>query len=105
MDGIIVRVDSSVLENKASEFESCRAQIMDLIDQMKSEVRSLDSVWEGETSQMFQRKFAALDDDIEYLNSIIIEHVTDLNEIAATYAAGQNEVESAMQALPKDIIK
>ncbi|MDO4543773.1 MAG: WXG100 family type VII secretion target [Clostridia bacterium] len=101
----IIKVTPSELSAKASEFDTIRASIMTLIEEMKSKVTSLTGTWEGEESQLFQTKFAALNDDIEYLNAIIIEHVNDLNAVCQTYTQAGQSVSEVIEGLPIDIIK
>jgi len=105
MNGIL-KVDSSVLAAKSGEFDSVRSQIMTLIEDMKSKVSALSGVWEGESAQHFQSKFATLNDDIDYLNRIIMEHVTDLSELSGVYQKVEEvDVSQYIEPLPEDIIK
>ena len=104
MEGIL-KVTPDLLSAKAGEFESSRSQIMTMISDMQSKVAAMKSSWEGTAADSFQSKFAMLNDDIEYLNSIIIEHVKDLNDLAAQYAQLDPSIESVVSALPTDIVK
>lgn len=104
MDGII-KVDPQVLQAKASEFDTIRAEMMSTIDAMTGKVRSLTGTWEGEAATDYQSKYSQLSDDIEYMNSIITEHVSDLNEMAERYTAAAGEVAGGTESLPVDIIK
>ena len=104
MDGTL-RVEPSVLLNKASEFESARTHIMSLFDEMTAKVTALNSVWEGEAAATYQNRFGQLNDDILHLNNLILEHVRDLNEMATIYSTVGTDVETIIEGLPTDILK
>ena len=106
MEGnVTLKVDPEVLISKASEFDSTRTQLMALIEEMRSKVASLNASWTGETADTFREKFAQLDDDIEYINGRIIEHVSDLNEIAEVYRNSGNANTTTASGLPTDTLK
>lgn len=104
MDGTL-RVEPSVLLNKASEFESARTYIMSLFDEMTAKVTALNTVWEGEAAATYQNRFGQLNDDILHLNNLILEHVRDLNGMATIYSTVGTDVETIIEGLPTDILK
>ena len=105
MTQVTFKVEISTLLNKAEEFDSTRQTIMQLIEEMKSKVQSMWAVWTGNAAEAYKNKFAQLEDDIEYLNRVIMEHVQDLKDIAAEYTQAGTSVESLIEQLPIDIIK
>lgn len=104
MNGIL-RVEPSALVNKAGEFESIRARMMTVFDEMTAKVNALNGVWEGEAAAAYQNRFAQLNDDIIHLNNLILEHTRDLYEMASLYSGADAEVETIIEGLPTDIIK
>lgn len=104
MEGIL-KVTPAVLRSKSSEFDQNRSQVRSLIEQLSSQVTSLNSSWQGEAAMAYQNAYAGLRDDIERVDRMIGEHVRDLNEMADLYQAADDKVRNESEVLPKDAIK
>ena len=103
MEGII-KVSTEQLRNTANEFSGLGQQVSSLTSEMVSLVAGLSSGYEGETAQAYINKFRGLEDDIQKINRMIQEHVTDLNDMAQRYdQAEQNNVSDAGN-LSSDVI-
>lgn len=103
MEGII-KVTPSDLINVASDFGNKGSNISALTSEMVSLVTSLSSVWEGEAATTFITKFKGLEDDIQLLNRMIQEHVTDLQEMASTYSQAEERNLQDVSTLSSDVI-
>ena len=86
----ILRVTPEKLISTSTEFGATGRTIRSLTQEMKDIVDSLKSVWMGEAASGYGTKFAELSDDIEKINRMIQEHVTDLNEMAREYQAAED---------------
>ena len=84
MNGVI-NVSTEQLRSTASEFSTLGQQVASLTSEMTNTVTGLSSAWEGEAAQAYINKFKGLDDDIQKMNRMIQEHVTDLNDMAQAY--------------------
>ena len=104
MEGML-KVTPSALRSKAGEFDSSRSAIRGMIDQMNAKIGGITSTWQGAASQSYQASYNGLKDDIERLDRMIAEHVSDLNEMADVYAKAETTTESTNQALPRDAIQ
>lgn len=103
MEGII-KVSTEQLRNTANEFSGLGQQVSSLTSEMVSLVAGLSSGYEGEAAQAYINKFRGLEDDIQKINRMIQEHVTDLNDMAQRYdQAEQNNVSDAGN-LSSDVI-
>ena len=103
MEGII-KVSTEQLRNTANEFSGLGQQVSSLTSEMVSLVAGLSSGYEGEAAQAYINKFRGLEDDIQKINRMSQEHVTDLNDMAQRYdQAEQNNVSDAGN-LSSDVI-
>ncbi len=84
MEGIL-KVTPEKLIQAANEFGTTGKAISILTQEMTDIVNGLKSIWQGEAASSYGTKFLGLQDDIEKINRIIQEHVTDLNEMAGEY--------------------
>ena len=103
MEGII-KVSTEQLRNTANEFSGLGQQVSSLTSEMVSLVAGLSSGYEGEAAQAYINKFRGLEDDIQKINRMIQDHLTDLNDMAQRYdQAEQNNVSDAGN-LSSDVI-
>ena len=103
MEGSIL-VTPAELERTAGEFSTSMNQISSRHSQMMDKVNAMSGNWQGEASTAFINKFGQLSDDIMKMKSMIQEHVTDLNEMAAKYRAAETANEEVANALAGDVI-
>lgn len=86
----ILKVTPEKLVAASGEFSSTGKTIRALTQEMLEIVSSLKAVWMGEAATGYGAKFAQLQDDMEKINRMIQEHVTDLNEIAREYQTAED---------------
>ena len=103
MEGIL-NVTPQELINAANEFSSKGSNISSLTSEMTAQVESLASVWEGEAATTYIGKFKGLDDDIQLMNRMVQEHVSDLQEMAAKYTSTEEEIVEDFSSLSSDVI-
>lgn len=100
-----LKVTTSALTAASGEFSSCGSTVNNLTSQMLSLVSEISgAVWSGEAASAYQAKFAALQADIAKINTMIQEHVDDLNEMAAEYERAEGEAQQEASALKTDLL-
>ena len=104
MTGYIVNVTPQDLINTAESFRTGGNTIGNQTTEMLTLVSGLSSAWQGEAANMYMSKFAALDDDIQRMISMINEHVEDLEIMAENYSDSDNEGVSFAETLSTDVI-
>ena len=103
MNGVI-NVSTEQLRSTASEFSTLGQQVASLTSEMTNTVTGLSSGWEGDAAQGFIEKFRGLEDDIQKMNRMIQEHVTDLNDMADTYDSANSGNVDLVGTLSSDVI-
>lgn len=103
MDGII-KVSTEQLRSTSSEFSTLGQRVSSLTSDMTNLITGLSSGYEGEAAQAYINKFRGLDDDIQKINRMIQEHVTDLNDMAQRYDEAENKSVSDAGTLSSDVI-
>lgn len=104
MEGIL-NVTPEKLISTAQEFSASGQTISSLTQQMTTMVTGLNSAWTGEAATAYVNKFNQLQDDIEQLNRMIQEHVTDLNEMARVYQDAETANLEVAEGLSIDVIE
>ena len=104
MEGRIL-VTTEALRSTASEFQSAMTQIQNYTTLMVDQANGLSGKFEGEAAQTYINKFNQLQDDITKLANMVNEHVTDLNEMAAVYDAGEQKNITSGQSLASDVMQ
>lgn len=104
MDGIL-KVTPEKLISTANEFNGTGGQIRNLTQTMLDTVNSMNSIWQGEAATAYSQKFRSLQDDMEKMNRMINEHVTDLNEMAKRYQEAEQKNMEDSNDLQGDIIQ
>ncbi len=88
MEGIL-KVTPEKLIQASTEFSSTGKTIASLTQEMTTIINGLKSIWQGDAATGYSNKFNGLQDDIEKINKMIQEHVTDLNEMAREYQSAE----------------
>lgn len=88
MEGIL-KVTPEKLIQASTEFSSTGKTISALTQEMTTIMNGLKSIWQGDAATGYGNKFHGLQDDIEKINRMIQEHVTDLNEMAREYQSAE----------------
>ena len=104
MEGIL-KVSPEKLTEGANNFGNSGKTVSTLTSEMMNTVKNLSSIWEGEASTTYINKFSQLQDDIERMNRMIQEHVTDLNDMARTYQEAENANTQESSGLMGDVIQ
>ena len=104
MDGIL-KVTPEKLISTANEFNGTGGQIRNITQEMLDLVNSMNSIWQGEAATAYSTKFKSLQDDMEKMNSMIKEHVDDLNEMAKRYQDAERKNTEDSNALTGDVIQ
>lgn len=99
---IILKVKPDVLTAKAGELSTERIKILNIMDEVKSEISSLNGVWISDASTEYQNRFKQIYDDIENVLTIVAEYTSDLNEAATIYETAEKSAKSAAEGLPTD---
>lgn len=100
----ILKVTPEKLIEASTEFSSTGQTIRSLTSEMNEIVNSLKSVWQGDAASSYGARFAQLQDDIEKINRMIQEHVTDLNDMAREYQAAEDASNEQSSGLLTDVV-
>lgn len=99
-----LKVSPEKLISTSQEFSSNGSTISSLTSEMLSQVAALSSTWQGEAATQYLTKFKSLENDIQLLNRMIQEHVTDLQEMANQYSTAEQQNQEEASALRTNII-
>lgn len=92
----IIKVSPEKLLATAGEFSTEGSTMSGLVSQMINLVTSMSSTWQGEASTAYITKFKSLESDLQVLNRMIQEHVSDLEQMANLYnSAEQSNADDA----------
>ena len=86
----ILKVTPEKLIEASTEFSATGQNVRAITQEMNDIISSLRSIWMGEAASGYSARFEQLSDDIERINRMIQEHVTDLNEMARGYQAAED---------------
>lgn len=100
----VLKVTPEKLTQAATEFQNAGQNISSITTEMMNIVEGMKTIWQGEAATGFTNRFTALKDDIEKINSMIREHVSDLNEMAAEYQRAEEESTQQSNSLATDVI-
>lgn len=101
MDGIL-KVEPQKLISTSQEFSSQGSKIANLTSEMVNIMNALQ--WESEASAEYKAKANNLEGDISKLNTMIQEHVNDLQEMAQIYSSTDQSVQSEAASLQSSVI-
>lgn len=103
MEGIL-KVTPEQLISTANDFQGKGNQIQTLTNEMVDLAKNLSSVWEGDAASAYINKFTSIEDDIQKMNRMIQEHVSDLTEMARIYQDAEKANIEEASSLSGDII-
>ncbi len=92
------------MRSTADNVESVQSQVTNITQQMLDEARSLASVWEGDAATAYINKFNTLEDDMQRMRDMLLEHVNDLRQMADLYITAEKLNENEANSLPSDAI-
>ena len=87
-----IKVDSSVMRDKAGIFKNVASTIKNLTDEMIQEIESLRNAWEGESAEKTVSKFKSLSSTFEEKFDTINQYANFLEEAAQAYDEAENAV-------------
>ena len=85
-----IKVNSTVMREKASSFKTVANSVKVFTGEMTNEVESLKSTWEGESAETLVNKFRGLADDFESIYETIISYADFLEQAAQAYDNAEN---------------
>ena len=103
MEGFL-KVSPESLKSAAGEFGGQARSLQGLTSQMLDLIRSLSAAWNGDASQAYLTKFDALETDMGKMYNMVMEHSTDLQNMADAYAKAEDANVQAAQALQTNIL-
>ena len=95
-----ILVTPETLQQKSQTFRSMAVQVKALHDDMINRVNATASGWEGNAADAYRAKFAALQSAMDTINRMIMEHSTDLEQMAQTYMDAESQNSSIVDSLP-----
>ncbi len=99
-----MKVEPAKLKSAASEFSSTSAQIKNATNSMVQTISALSgSVWSGEAASAYTNKFNGLNDEMQKIDKMIQEHVTDLNDMASSYERAEANAQQTASSLNSEI--
>jgi len=99
----MLKVTPEKLVQAANEFSNSGKNISAMTSEMMGIVDSLKSIWQGNAASEYSGRFVGLKDDIERINRIIEEHVSDLNQMALEYQNAEDASAQESAKLMSDI--
>ncbi len=99
-----IKVSPEKLLSTAQEFSSQGSTISALTSQMLNLVTTLSSAWEGDAATAYITKLKSLESDIQVMNRMIQEHVSDLEQMANLYSTTEQSNTDDAASLASGII-
>lgn len=94
-----IKVDTAAIKDKAQTFRDIESNITGYLQDMKTEIDSLKSVWEGESAETTVSKFETLEQKYEEeIKSTIKQYADYLNSAAESYDSTENSVTEGAQS-------
>ena len=99
-----IKVSPEKLTATAGEFSTEGSNMTNLVSEMINLVTAMNSSWEGDASMAYITKFNGLESDLQVLNRMIQEHVSDLEEMANLYSTAEQRNAEDASSLASGII-
>lgn len=96
-----VKVNSTVMREKASTLRSNGASIRTLIEEMMAEINRLKSTWEGNTAEAAVQKFTSMQAEFEARYTTIESYATFLENAAVEWERVNGVVENNIDTVSK----
>ncbi len=80
-----IKVNSTVMRDKASSFKTVANSIKTFTGEMTAEMESLKATWEGDSAETTVNKFKDLADNFEEIYNTIVGYATFLEQAAEAY--------------------
>lgn len=89
----------------ANAFKNAASRTRSTTSQMMTTANSLNSSWRGEAASAYDKKFRALQDDMEKIYRKIAEHSDDLIKMAENYKAAETGIQNSTSGLNQDPVQ
>jgi len=100
MENITLKVRPEVLVAKANELDAEKATVSAIMEEAKTKMSSLTSVWRSSASDEYQMRFRQVHSDIDGMLATVTEYVRSLTEAAGLYTNMERTATDASQGLP-----
>lgn len=104
MASITIKVNTSVMVNKAGELKSQIKKIKGSWETLKKAVNNSKTYWEGEASNRHIEMLNKEQENVENVIKRLEEHPDDLLKMADLYVKSEEKNENLANELPTDII-
>ncbi len=85
-----IKVNSTVMREKARSFKTVANSIKTFTGEMTNEIEGLKAAWEGESAETTVTKFKGLADNFEDIYNTIVGYANFLEQAAEAYDAAEN---------------
>ncbi len=99
MADLILKVTPEEVRTKAGEIDSQKTFMSTYLSDMQAKVNQLQDAWNSPSGQEYYTKFTTLAKQIEAALDDLAQHVTNLNEAAATYEEAENQQKALVENL------
>ncbi len=104
MADYVIKVDPQDLRTASREFSSNASEVKKLTGEMINLINETASAWKGNASQSYIRKFDELQADMNKMDKMIEEHITDLEKMAGVYETAESENAAMANKLETSVI-
>lgn len=102
MGTLVVRPE--ILREKSREVLARLKEMKSAFETLERAVEGTQSYWLGEAGTLARAYMGNRNPEVEEMLLRLMEHVQELNHMAAVYAAAEQESEKTANALPADVI-
>lgn len=100
----VILVDVNDLMRTAQSFNSSANEVRNTNQTMMNTVTNMNCQWQGDAGSTYIRKFRQLQDDMDKMYRMIMEHVQDLMAMAQNYIQAEQGALSQINPLSEDVI-
>lgn len=104
MDAIKLHVSPEKLYSTSAEFSMKASEVQNLNQQMMTTINSLSSSWTGDAAVLYNTHFKGLEDDMNKIYRMIMEHSNDLSEITKNYLTAETQNTETASGLRSDVM-
>lgn len=90
-----IKVNSTVMRDKANSFKTVAASIKNFTLDMTNEIESLRATWQGEAAETLVNKFKGLSDDFENIVNTINQYANFIEKAAESYDRTESAITQA----------
>ena len=101
---VTFKVETTKLLDTATRFQQSANTWNSTISQMINLVNSTGCQWCGSAADTYRRRFAQHDQDRRDIQSLINEHISDLQQIARNYQQTESNIAGAANQLRTNVV-